>query len=318
MRRTGHRMSEMRQRPPDDETSIKISVSRRDFVRSGALVVAACAAFKETLALAAERIPADEGSPIRLGVASYTFRNFSRTQTIAFLKQLNVLAVNAKDVKDHLPMDPQEEAVALADYAAAGIKLHAAGTIYFAKDEDADVRSKFEYCKRAGIGVIVAGDPAPETLPRIEKFVKEYDIRIAIHNHGPEDKLWHSPLDVLKAVKGMDPRIGCCIDVGHTVRAGTDVVQAIHEVGARLFNVHMKDLTNFQSKESQVPVGEGIMPVKEIFEALSAIKYKGFVDLEYEVHPDDPMPGAIASFAYMRGVLAGMSRERDGRNTANK
>jgi sugar phosphate isomerase/epimerase len=118
--------------------------------------------------------------------------------------------------------------------------------------------------------------------------------------------LWHSPLDVLKAVKGLDPRIGCCIDVGHTVRAGTDVVQVIHEVGARVFNVHMKDLTNFQSKESQVAVGEGIMPLKKIFEALSAIKCKGFVDLEYEVHPEDPMPGAIASFAYMRGLLAGM------------
>jgi len=225
---------------------------------------------------------------------------------IGFMKHLNVFALNAKDVKDHLPMAPQEEATALADYAAAVIKLHAAGVIYFAKDEDADIRSKFEYCKRAGIGVIVAGDPAPETLPRIEKFVKEYDIRIAIHNHGPEDKLWHSPLDVLKAVKGMDSRIGCCIDVGHTVRAGTDVVQAIHEAGPRLFNVHMKDLTNFQSKESQVAVGDGIMPVRKMFEALIATKYQGFVDLEYEIHPEDPMPGVIASFAFMRGVLRGM------------
>jgi sugar phosphate isomerase/epimerase len=225
---------------------------------------------------------------------------------IGFMKQLNVLALNAKDVKDHLPMDPQQEAAALANYAAAGIKLHAAGTIYFTKDEDADIRSKFEYCKRAGIGVIVAGDPASETLQRIEKFVKEYDIRIAIHNHGPEDKLWRSPLDVLKAVKEMDPRIGCCIDVGHTVRAGTDVVQAIHEAGARLLNVHMKDLTNFESKDSQVAVGDGVIPMRKMFEALIATKYQGFVDLEYEIHPDDPMPGVIASFAYMRGVLEGM------------
>ena len=284
---------------------MKNTFPRREFIRSTAMAAAALAASDEFLAAGAGRPPGDEGLPIRLGVASYTFRNFSRAQMIGFLKQLNVLALNAKDVKDHLPMDAKEEA-ALADYAAAGIKLHAAGTIYFEKDEDADIRSKFEYCKRAGIGVIVAGDPAPETLPRIEKFVKEYDIRFAIHNHGPEDKLWHSPLDVLKAVKSMDPRTGCCIDVGHTVRAGTDVVQAIHEVGARLFNVHMKDLTNFQSKESQVQVGDGIMPVKKIFEALGAIKYKGFVDLEYEIHADDPMPGVIGSFAYMRGVLAGM------------
>jgi sugar phosphate isomerase/epimerase len=68
----------------------------------------------------------------------------------------------------------------------------------------------------------------------------------------------------------------------------------------------MKDLTSFKSKESQVAVGEGIMPVRGIFEALARIKYPGWVDLEYEIHPDDPMPGVIASFAYMRGVLAGM------------
>src|SRR5580658_11359497 len=285
---------------------MKNRFSRRDFISSGTLAAAAFAASSDAFVLAQERPTAVEASPVRLGLASYTFRNFTRAQLIGFMKQLNVFELNAKDVKDHLPMDPQQEAAALADYAAAGIKLHAAGAIYFAKDEDADIRSKFEYCKRAGIGVIVAGDPAPETLPRIEEFVKEFDIRIAIHNHGPEDRIWHSPFDVLKAVKGMDPRIGCCIDVGHAARAGTDVVQAIHEVGPRLFNLHMKDLTNFQSKESQVAVGDGIMPVRRMFEALIATKYQGFVDLEYEIHPDDPMPGVIASFAYMRGVLAGM------------
>jgi sugar phosphate isomerase/epimerase len=279
--------------------------SRRDFVRTGALAGAAFAT-SEVFGLTEGLRAAAEAGPVRLGVASYTFRNFRRAQLIGFLKQLSVLELNAKDVKDHLPMDAQEEAAALADYGAAGIKLHAAGTIYFPKDEDADIRSKFEYCKRAGIGVIVAGDPAPETLPRIEKFVKEYDIRLAIHNHGPEDKIWHSPLDVLKAVKGMDPRMGCCIDVGHTARAGTDVVQAIREVGPRLFNVHMKDLTDFQSKESQVAVGEGIMPVRKIFEALIDVKYQGFVDLEYEIHADDPMPGVSSSFSYMRGVLASL------------
>jgi sugar phosphate isomerase/epimerase len=285
---------------------MKRKLSRREFARSGTLVAAVLTASSEVRALASERSSAEKASRINLGLASYTFRNFSRTQLIGFMKQLNVSGLNAKDVKDHLPMDPRGEAAALADYAAAGIRLHAAGAIYFPKDDDADIRGKFEYCKRAGIGVIVAGDPSVETLPRIEKFVKEYDIRIAIHNHGPEDKLWPSPLDVLKAVKGSDARIGCCIDVGHTVRAGTDVVQAIREAGPRLFNVHMKDLTSFQKKESQVAVGDGIIPVRNMFEALTAINYRGFVDLEYEIHPDDPMPGVISSFAYMRGVLAGM------------
>src|SRR5271154_5680447 len=290
---------------------MKNTFSRRNFVQSSALLAAASVTSGAASVFAQQPSPVSgKPSPIHLGLASYPFRNFTREQMIGYMKQLNVNALNAKDVKDHLPMDPEGEAKALADYAAAGIKLHAAGTIYFPKDEDDDIRSKFEYCKRAGISVIVAGDPAPEGLPRIERFVKEYDIRFAIHNHGPEDKLWHSPLDVLKAVGNMDPRMGCCIDVGHTVRAGTDVIEAIQQVGPRLFDMHIKDLTDFQSKESQVAVGDGMMPVRRIFETLIAMKYNGFVDLEYEVHGDDPMPGVIESFAYMRGVLAGVGYAR--------
>ena len=280
--------------------------SRRGFIGSGAAVATACAVSRAVPGFAQPSAEGGSPSSIRLGLASYTFRNFTRPQLIAFMKQLNVNALNAKDTKDHLPMDPTGEAAALADYASAGIKLHAVGAVYFPKDDDDDIRSKFEYAKRAGVSVIVAGDPAIATLPRIEKFVKEYDIRFAIHNHGPEDKLWPSPLDVLKAVKNMDPRMGCCIDVGHCARAGTDVAEAIHAAGPRLFNMHMKDLTNFHAKESQVAVGDGIMPVREIFKALVAIQYPRYVDLEYEVHADDPMPGVISSFAYMRGVMAGM------------
>jgi sugar phosphate isomerase/epimerase len=281
------------------------NLSRRTFLRSTAL--AAAASTVPIAATYAEPKPASGApSPIRLGLASYTFRNFPRAQVIGWMKQLNLTGLNAKDTKDHLPMDPAAETQAVADYEAASIHLHAAGTVYFPKDEDDDIRTKFEYAKRAGIKVIVAGDPAPATLPRIEKFVKEYDIRIAIHNHGPEDKIFPSPLDVLKVVGSMDSRIGCCIDVGHCVRAGTDVVEAIHAAGPRLFNMHMKDLTDFSAKESQVAVGQGQMPIREIFATLSKMNYPGWVDLEYEIHGDDPMPGVTESFAYMRGVLAGM------------
>src|SRR3984885_9289813 len=283
-----------------------MNLSRRNFVRSSALLAAVSTLPAARNAFGQLTEASGKPSPVKLGLASYTFRNFPRAQMITWMKQLNITSLNPKDAKDHLPMDPTAEAQALSDYEANGIHLHAAGAIYFQKDDDEDIRAKFEYCKRAGVKVIVAGDPAPATLPRVEKFVKEYDIKIAIHNHGPEDKIFPSPLDVLKAVKGMDPRIGCCIDVGHCERAGTDVVAAIKEVGPRLFDMHMKDLTDFNSKESQVAVGDGIMPIRGIFETLIAIKYKGYVDLEYEVHGDDPMPGVTKSFAYMRGVLAGM------------
>ena len=285
---------------------MKVSASRRDFVL-GSLLATGVSALPAFASLGEAPQTAPKGTPpVKLGLASYTFRNFSRQQLIGFMKQLQVSDLNAKDTKDHLPMDPALESAAVADYAANGIKLHAIGALYFPKNDDDDIRAKFEYAKRAGVQVIVAGDPTIDTLPRIERFVKEYDIRFAIHNHGPEDKIWHSPLDVLKVVKGMDPRLGCCIDIGHCVRAGTDVVEAIHAVGPRLFNIHAKDLTDFTAKDSQVAVGEGIMPIRSIFQALIATKYQGFVDLEYEIHENDPMPGVISSFAYMRGVLAGM------------
>lgn len=292
---------------PMDYTSSRRSFLRTG-IRAGAFASAATYLPPFSHAAFAPKTESTAGAPaVQLGLASYTFRNFDRKQVIGFMKQLNLANLNAKDVKDHLPMTPADAtAQAVQDYTAAGINLRAAGTIYFPKDEDDDIRSKFDYCKRAGISVIVAGDPTPQILPRIEKFVKEYDMRFAIHNHGPEDKVWPSPLTVLKAVKDMDPRMGCCIDVGHCERAGTDVVQAIHEVGPRLFDMHIKDLTSFTSKESQVAVGQGIMPIRGIFEALMKIKYRGFVDLEYEINGDNPMPGVIESFAYMRGVLAGM------------
>lgn len=281
-----------------------MAVSRRKFVAGGAAVAAG-------LAVRPVRAPArlaEEGDsgPIRLGMASYTFREFSRVQLIQYMKDLRLSALNTKDVKDHLPRDPAGEAQALEDYRAAGIQLHAAGVISLATDTDEDMRGKFDYVKRAGLSVMVAGDVPPAALPRVEKFAKEYDIRVGIHNHGPEDKLWPSPLTVLKAVQGMDERLGCCIDVGHAERAGTDVVEAVHAVGPRLFNLHMKDLTDFHDKASQVAVGDGKVPVRGIFAALAEIRYPGYVDLEYEVHGDDPMPGVTKSFAYMRGVLAGM------------
>jgi sugar phosphate isomerase/epimerase len=285
---------------------MKNSFSRRNFIQTGALMATACVASGPTPSFA-EAVPeTGKPSPIKLGICSYTFRNFTRAQMLGYLKELRLTDLNVKDIKDHLPMDVTAEAAALADYAAAGIKLHAAGAIYFPKDDETDIRGKFEYAKRAGITTIVAGDPTPESLKWIERFVKEYDIKIAIHNHGPEDKFFPSPFDVLKAIRNLDPRIGFCIDVGHAARANANLVDAIHATGPRLYDMHIKDLANFTSRESQVAVGEGILPIREIFQALVDINYPGFVDLEYEINGDAPMPGVIESFGYMRGVLTGM------------
>ncbi len=180
------------------------------------------------------------------------------------------------------------------------------GTITFGEDTDDDVRRYFEYAKGAGMPLIVAtADPA--ILPRIERFAKQYDIKVAIHNHGPEDKRFPSPYDVLKQVRTMDARMGLCIDIGHTVRTGTDVVRAIADAGPRLLDMHAKDLRDLKVKESQCIVGEGAMPIPEILQQLQAIHYAGYVNLEYEIDADDPLPGMKQSFAYLRGVLAGLA-----------
>jgi sugar phosphate isomerase/epimerase len=147
----------------------------------------------------------------------------------------------------------------------------------------------------------------PPVVPRLERFVKRFDIKVAIHNHGPEDTHFPSPYDVLAAVKGMDPRIGLCVDVGHTARTGTDVAKAITDAGPRVLDVHVKDLRDFKDSKSLCIVGEGIMPIPAIFRALEQVRFGGFVNLEYEIDADDPLPGMKQSFAYMRGVLAGMA-----------
>ena len=281
--------------------------SRRGLLKTSAL--AAAASLLPSLEVHAETpfTPPSPATalPVRLGIASYTFRKFADPdKLIGFMKQLRTPYLNLKDF--HLPMTPLDQVAPLAaKYRAAGLTLTAAGTVTFNKDDDDDMKPKFEYLKAAGIPICVCA-PTHEVLPRLEKFAKQYDVKMAIHNHGTEDKNFPSPYDVLKAVKNMDERMGLCMDIGHATRAGADIVQAARDAGPRLFDIHSKDLADRHSRESQVAVGEGILPIRELFQTLIQTGYKGNVDLEYEINADDPMPGVTESFAYMRGVLDGL------------
>jgi sugar phosphate isomerase/epimerase len=287
-------------------------VQRRTFLKLAALGAAGVALTDCGTAYAipgearranAAATPEDTG--VKLGVASYSLRNFSRAQAIQMTKALGTRFINLKSV--HLPYDasPAEIAAARQEVEAAGLEIVGGGMITFETDTDEGVRKYFDYAKAAGMPVIVASCQ-PGVLTRIEKFVKQYDIKLAIHNHGPGD-VFPSPYDALKAVQGMDPRMGLCIDIGHTVRTGTDVVRAVADAGRRLFDMHAKDLRDLKVAESQCIVGEGKMPIAGIFRQLRAIRYPGYVNLEYEIDAADPMPGMKQSFAYMRGVLAGMT-----------
>jgi sugar phosphate isomerase/epimerase len=248
-------------------------------------------------------------SSVKLGVASYSLRNFPREQAIAMTKALGVRYINLKSV--HLPYDlpPEKIAAARREVEAAGLHIVGGGMITFDTDTDDGVRKYFDYAKAAGMPVIVA-TCKPAMLPRIEKFVRQYDIKLAIHNHGPGDENFPSPYDALKAVQGMDSRMGLCIDWGHTVRTGTDIVRAVADAGPRLLDMHAKDLRDLTDVDSQCVVGEGKIPIAAIFRELERMRYPGYVNLEYEIEPDNPMPGMKQSFSYMRGVLAGYSTAR--------
>lgn len=272
----------------------RVTINRRQWISSGALGLSAMSAWAQEYRIG--------GADIKLGVASYSFRKFNREQAIQMTKSLGTPYLNIKDFHLSLKSTAGEIAQARKEFAAAGIVLVGCGNVSFGKDDEADIRGKFEYAKRAGFPLIVCA-PTAVTLPKLEKFVREYDIKIAVHNHGPEDHQFPTPESVLQIVKNMDPRCGLCIDVGHTARTGTDVVASITEAGPRLLDMHIKDLSEPSARDSQVPVGDGKLPIRGIFAQLVKMKYRGSVNLEYEVEENNPLPGMQKSFAYMRGVL---------------
>lgn len=251
-------------------------------------------------------LPGDSG-PIKLSVATYSLRSFKRPEAIKMIQQLNIKYADVKDfhiaIKDGTPEGWKAEAKEFRD---AGIKLVACGNVGMQKPED--LRRAFEYAKACGFPTIVCA-PTHEQLPAIEKLVKEFNIKIAIHNHGPEDKHMPTPQSVLEAVAHLDPRMGLCMDIGHTARTGADIVEWAAKAGPRLYEVHMKDLKDpgnpdlNTARGSQVAVGEGVLPIAAFFKQLAKQKYTGYCSLEYEINAKDPLPGMQKSFDFMRKVI---------------
>lgn len=250
--------------------------------------------------------PAKTVNSLKLGVASYSLREFSRRLCINMVKQLDTPYLCIKEFHALYRSTPEELDRARAEFQKAGITLTGGGTVYMLKDDEDDIKSYFEYAKRLGMPMMNIG-PTAATLPKIEKFVKQYDIKVAVHNHGPEDKNFPAPSDALKIIKDMDPRVGLCIDVGHTTRTGKDLIEEMRMAGPRLIDMHIKDLSDLMNSRSQVEVGKGKMPVVAIFKELIKMNYPGVVHLEYEIKGDNPLPGMQESFSYMRGVLAGIA-----------
>ncbi len=237
---------------------------------------------------------------LKMGVASFSFRKFSLDQAIAMTKELGVTGIALKDVHLSLKSTTAERKEAAKKIKDAGLEFRGVGVIYMRKENE--IRGIFEYARDAGVPTIICS-PEPELLDAVEKCAKEFNIRIAIHNHGPTDKKYPSPLDVLKLVKDRHELMGICMDVGHTVRIGENPVEVIQKCSSRLYDFHIKDVSAATKEGKTTVVGKGVIDIPAVLKELVSLKYSYAVALEYEADEKDPMPGMKASFEYMRKVM---------------
>ncbi len=273
--------------------------SRREFLGAAAVLAAP----------AITSAAPEKASGLKLGLCSYSFGGkIKLPEVIQSCKSMGVRSLNIKP-EFHLPYDssPAQIAEARRMLDEAGIMLAGTGTTYLTKPDEAEIRQRFEFNKALGSPLIVIG-PTAETMPIIEKYVKEYNIKVAIHNHGPSDKNFPTPESALKVIHAMDPRVGLCIDIGHTLRAGVDPVAAAKDAGPRLLDMHTKDVRKeSDGKWASVDCGEGDMPLGPLFRYLEKTHYAGHCNLEYEVSGGNSMLGINKCLAYLRGVLAGLA-----------
>jgi len=237
----------------------------------------------------------------QLGVASYSLRNFSREEALEMTVRCGVDRICFKSM--HLPLDSDKTEIknAVADCKRKGVELYGGGVIYMKNKEQVD--RAFEYANTAGMDIIV-GVPNHELLDYVEEKVKNYDIKLAIHNHGPGDDLYPSAESAYKLIKDRDKRMGLCIDIGHTKRIDRDPEQDVKDFFDRVHDVHIKDVTAANPEGKTCIIGRGVINFKSFLKAVDELGYKGTLALEYEADGNDPLPGMMESFGYIKGVLA--------------
>ena len=273
--------------------------SRRHFIKMTSIgAIASLAGVKSSFGQVRDMAGKER---LKLGLASYTLRKFDLDDTLAMTKRVGLKYICFKDF--HLPMDstPAQIRAVAVKVKEAGLILYGGGVIYMRNQSQ--VHRAFDYAKAAGMKVII-GVPTPELLPLVNKKVKEYDIKVAIHNHGPGDKVYPTPAVAYERIKDLDRRIGLCNDIGHTMRAGSDPAVSVKKFADRLLDVHIKDVSEASAKGHGVEVGRGVINIPKFLKTLVEIKYSGIVSFEYEKDADDPMAGLAESVGYVRGVLA--------------
>ena len=275
--------------------------TRRQFFKlagSGILAAGASSAYASSGISSMIRNSSDTFS---LGMAGYTFKGFTVERTIEMMNTIGITYLSLKDF--HMPMNSTKEQIdsVIGKFNQSGITVYTVGVVYMTTEESVD--QAFEYAKMAGVKMIV-GAPDYKLLPYVEKKIKTYDIRLAIHNHGPDNPLYPNATDIWNHVKDLDPRIGICIDIGHTVRDEQDPSIDVVRYSQRIFDIHTKDVDKASKEGKTVETGRGIIDIPGFVAALRKIRYNGKCSLEFEKEMKDPLPGIAESIGYFKGVMA--------------
>lgn len=274
--------------------------SRRKFLKWTGLGLASGSLISNGYSLPAFSLQKKSHIPFQLGMASYTFREFNLEDTLAMTQRLGLERIAFKSF--HLALDSTEEEIraVAAKVKAAGLRLYGCGVVYM--KNNLEVEQAFKYAQVAGMDTII-GVPDHDLLKLVDRKVKEFDIKLTIHNHGPGDKVYPTPGSAYERIKSLDPRIGLCIDVGHTQRAGVDPAEDILRFSDRVLDVHIKDVTAATGEGQTVEIGRGVIDIPAVLAALIKIKYAGTASFEFEKDGKDPLAGVAESVGYVRGVL---------------
>lgn len=280
--------------------------TRRTFVKkagAGLFTIGTSSAFfnKKTQAMpVAERTLPNEDL-FKVSMAGYTFRFFDIDKTLEMMKRVNVNFLCIKDF--HLDLKAtQDECNAFREKLRNnGVTGYGVGPIYMDKSQS-QIDEAFEYAKRAGVKLIV-GIPRYEDLPYVDRKVKDYGFKYAIHLHGPDNPLYPNAKDVWDHVKYLDPRIGMCLDIGHDTRDGFDPVEDLEKYSTRVHDIHIKDVTSSDKQGITCEMGRGIIDIPAFVKMLRKVNYNGACSLEFEKDMRDPLPGVAESIGYFKGVM---------------
>ncbi|MCA9060050.1 MAG: sugar phosphate isomerase/epimerase [Planctomycetaceae bacterium] len=272
--------------------------NRRRFLHNSSLLAAmtACGALPR-LAHAAE------GNGPKLGIQLYSLRGYQREEALKYAAEIGfeqvefysgMLALNASD---------EEIAATKQQVADLGLSISGHGVNRFTKDA-AENRKIFEFAKKLGTPCITA-DPDLDSFDSLNELVKEFDIRVAIHNHGPTHR-YNKAIDVLRVIEGRDERIGACADLGHYIRSGQNAPEVIRLLKGRLYGIHLKDFAEMKDKTKGVILGKGHLNVEEVFTELHLAGFpaNGALSLEYEENPQNPLADIRECYSVARTAMA--------------